>query len=63
VVRGAWDEKTRTMTWSGTDEFGNKTIGKTKVIDKDTHEWNVVTTDPNGKVLVDIQGKNTRRKE
>jgi hypothetical protein len=62
-VRGKWDEKARTMTWTGTDEFGNKSVGKTKIIDKDSHEWTVVTRDPKGKVVLDIQGKNTRRKE
>jgi hypothetical protein len=63
VVRGKWDNKTRTMTWTGTDEFGNKSVGKTKIISKDSHDWTVVTTDPKGKVVLDLQGKNTRRKE
>ena len=62
-VRGAWDDKTRTMTWTGTDEAGNKTVGKSKIVDRDTHEWTVVTTNPDGKVVLDITAKNTRRKE
>lgn len=62
-VRGTWDDKTRTMTWTGTDEAGNKTVGKSKIIDRDTHEWTVVTTNPDGKVVLDISAKNTRRKE
>jgi hypothetical protein len=51
------------MTWTGTDEAGNKSVGKTKIIDKHTHEWTVVTTDPNGKVVLDLSAKNTRRKD
>ena len=34
------------MTWTGTDEAGNKTVGKSRIVDRDTHEWTVVTTDP-----------------
>lgn len=63
TAHGAWDEKTRTMTWTSTDEFGNKSVGKTKIIDKDTHEWTVTVTDPNGKLMLDLHSKNTRRKE
>jgi hypothetical protein len=63
IMRGAWDPKTRTMTWTGTDEFGNKSVGKTKIVDKNTHEWTVVVTDPNGKVMLNLRAKNTRRKD
>ena len=61
-TRGTWDERTKTINWTGTDESGNKTISKTRYIDDDTHEWTVVTTDPKGKVVLDLHGKNTRRK-
>lgn len=60
-MHGTWDERTRTMTWKSTDEFGNKTVGKTRLVDRDHHEWTVVMTDPNGKVLLDLQAKNTRK--
>lgn len=63
TVRGTWDEKTRTLTWAETDEAGNKSVGKTKIIDNDTHEWTVVVTDPAGKLMLDLHSKNTRRKE
>lgn len=62
-VRGSWDDKARTMTWTGTDEAGNKTVGKSRIVDRDHHEWTVITTDPQGKVVLDLLGKNTRRKE
>jgi hypothetical protein len=60
---GTWDEKARTMTWTGTDENGFKSVGKVKIVDKDTHEWTVVTTNPDAKVMLDLAGKCTRRKE
>ena len=60
---GKWDDKTRTMTWTSTDEDGNKSVGKTKIIDNNTHEWTVVTTSSNGKLMLDLYAKNTRRKE
>lgn len=60
---GKWDDRTRTMTWTSTDEDGNKSVGKTKIIDNDTHEWTVVITSPNGKLMLDLYAKNTRRKE
>ena len=63
INRGTWDEKGKTLTWMATDEFGNKSVGKTKFIDDDTFEWTVVTSDPQGKVVLDLQAKNTRRKK
>jgi hypothetical protein len=63
VARGTWDEASRTITWAGTDESGNKSSGKTTVVNRDTHEWTVTVTDPSGMVMLDIQGKKTRRKE
>jgi hypothetical protein len=62
-TRGTWDEAARTITWAGTDEAGNKMTGKTTFHDADTQEWTVVTTDPGGKVVLDLTGKITRRKE
>jgi hypothetical protein len=63
TLHGTWDDKNRTIHWSGSDEFGNKSVGTHKIIDKDTHEWMAVTTDKNGKVLIDLQATNKRRKE
>jgi hypothetical protein len=63
MVQGTWDEKTRTITWTGTDEAGNKTTGKSKFTDKDNHEWTLVVKSPDGKLLLDMSGKCTRRKE
>lgn len=63
VTKGTWDEKTWMMTWHETDAAGNKSVGTTKVIDKDHTEWALVVTDPNGTVVLDLTGKCTRRKE
>jgi hypothetical protein len=60
---GTWDAKSKTLTWTGADDAGNKTAGTHKVIDKDHHEWTLVVTNRDGKVLLDLSGKCTRRKE
>jgi hypothetical protein len=62
-VTGAWDEKAGTMTWRGTDEAGNRTMGTHQFIDKDRQAWTLVVRDPNGKVVLDLAGKCTRRNE
>ncbi len=62
TLHGAWDDAAKTITWTGEDEFGNKSRGVTKFVDEDTHEWTLVMTDPNGKVIIDVQARNTRRK-
>ena len=60
---GTWDAKSTTLTWSETDEAGNKTAGTHKIIDKDHTEWTMVITNKDGKVVLDFSGKCTRRKE
>jgi hypothetical protein len=60
---GTWDAKSRTMNWSSADDAGNKVTGTHKIIDRDHTEWTMVVTSPAGKVLLDLTGKCTRRKE
>lgn len=62
-MTGKWDERTCTMTWTGADDDGNKTLGKTHIIDKDNHEWTMVVTNPAGKVVLDLSATNKRRKD
>ena len=62
VTKGTWDEKTRTLTFRDTDEAGNKALSHHKFIDKDHSEWTFVITSPTGTVLLDMNGKCTRRK-
>jgi hypothetical protein len=63
MTRGTWDAKTKTLSWTGTDEAGNKTVGTHKIVDKDHTEWTMVVTASDGKVLLDFTGKCARRKE
>ncbi len=63
VFRGTWDEKTRTLASRETDEAGNTSVGTNTVTDKDHTEWTLVTKNPDGKVVLDMAGKCTRRKE
>jgi hypothetical protein len=62
IAKGTWDEKTRTLTVNDTDAAGNKTHSTHKLIDKDHSEWKLVVTSPTGTVLLDMNGKCTRRK-
>jgi hypothetical protein len=63
VSKGTWDEKTRTVSYTDTDAAGNKAVNTHKIKDKDNSEWKLVITSPTGAVLLDMQGKCTRRKE
>jgi hypothetical protein len=63
AVTAAWDEKTRTLTWQDTDDARNKIVGTHKIIDKDHTQWTLVTTSPEGKILLDLTGKCRRHKE
>jgi len=60
---GTWDAKSKTLTHTGTDKAGNKTISTTTIVDKDHTRWTMIVTDPDGKVVLDFTGKCTRRKE
>ena len=63
IINGTWDEDTDTMEWSGIDFAGNKSAGKTRLIDKDHIEWSLVITNPDGKVLVELSTKQQRSKK
>ena len=60
---GTWDGENDTMTWNGTDSFGNKHVGVERFIDKDHVEWSMVFTNPDGKVVLELSAKVTRRKK
>lgn len=61
-VPGTWDPATRTLTWKG--ELGDGIVSQNPVrfVDKDTIEWRMTIQDKAGKLLVDVQGKLTRKK-
>lgn len=63
ATSGTWDAETRTLKWSGTDAAGNRSVGTTRIVDEDHNDWTVITTSPDGKVLLDLTGKCTRRTE
>jgi hypothetical protein len=63
LSKGEWDAKTKTLKWTDRDEAGDKTVGWHKIIDKDHTEWAMSVTNPDGKVVLDLSGKCTRRKE
>jgi hypothetical protein len=62
-ITGTWDEKSRTLTWTVTDAAGNQTVSKHKLIDKNRHDWTMVVTNPDRKVVLDFSAKCTRRRE
>jgi hypothetical protein len=58
---GKWDEKKRTLTWTSLSE-GVETTTVWKFVDKDTFEWDLLTKDKVGKVLLDMSGRSKRKK-
>src|SRR5205807_2357052 len=62
-AKGEWNAQSKTITWADTDDAGNKTIGTHKIVDKDHSEWTMVVKNRDGKVVLDLSGKCTRRKE
>ena len=63
IILGTWDKETQTMKWNGTDGGGGKLTGFQRFIDKDQIEWSMAVTGPDGKVVVELSAKQTRRKE
>lgn len=63
AMTGTWDAKSRTLTWTSTDNAGNRTVAKHTIVDKDRHNWTMVVTDRDGKMVADVSGKCTRRNE
>jgi Protein of unknown function (DUF1579) len=61
-MTGTWDAESRTLTWTVTDGAGNQTVAKHKIIDKDRHDWTMVVTNRDRKVVLDFSAKCTRRK-
>ncbi|MBM4072408.1 MAG: DUF1579 domain-containing protein [Planctomycetes bacterium] len=59
---GTWDEKAQTMTWKSSD-VAWKHHGIERFIDKDHVEWTMTFTNPEGKVVLELSAKQTRRKK
>ena len=62
IILGTWDEDNDTMTWSGTDSAGNRLSGKSRFIVKDHVEWSMVFMNLAGKVVSELDTKQSRRK-
>ena len=57
---GTWDETTQTMTWQSTD-IPFKHEGVNRYIDKDHFEWTMTIKSPEGKVVLELSARQTRR--
>lgn len=62
ILVGTWDKDTQTMKWASPDGAGTKYTGNNRFIDRDHVEWSMVVTGPDGKVLVELAAKQTRKK-
>lgn len=58
---GTWDESNKTMTWKSSD-IAFKHEGVHRRVTEDLVEWTMTVTSPEGKVLLDLSAKQTRRK-
>jgi hypothetical protein len=61
-ILGTWDEKSQTMKWKSPD-VAFKHDGIHRFIDKDHVEWTMTVTSPEGKVVLELSAKQTRRKK
>jgi hypothetical protein len=59
---GTWDEQTQTMHWKSAD-VAFKHDATSRLIDKDTAEYRMTVTSPEGKVVFELSSKQTRRKK
>ena len=62
AMTGTWDEETRTMTFTGTDESGTRCTSTHRFINKDKAEASGTFTDARGNVLAKISCNQQRRK-
>jgi hypothetical protein len=63
VITGTWDEKTQTMSFTGSLADGNKLVSTHRFIDKDHAEPAGVITNAAGEVLVELSWKQTKRSD
>jgi hypothetical protein len=61
-AEGVWDAKARKMTWTSRDAESGQTTVTTATFGADGSEtWSIVAKDRDGKVVNEVNGKNTRR--
>jgi hypothetical protein len=59
---GQWDEASKTFTWKTPPADGGTGTATHRFSADDAYEWSYVIKDGAGKLLLDTQGKHTRRK-
>ena len=60
--QGAWDAKSKTMTWTMRDDGnGGASVTKASFPEDGVESWSILVKDGSGKVVADLNGKNTRR--
>ncbi len=59
---GRWDEKTKTLTHTGTDPAGITTLVVQRLDDLDHIEWQATWRDQTVKILMEMVGKSTRQR-
>ena len=59
---GRWDEPYRTFSWQSDLGNGSTAAGKSVFTDKNADEWRMVAKDKEGKIYLDLVGKNRRKK-
>jgi hypothetical protein len=62
LLLGTWDNKAQMMKWTSPPEVSAKFTGTHRIIDKDHTEWSMKVTGSDGKVFVELSGKQSRRK-
>ena len=59
---GTWDENKKTMSWKSAD-VPFKHDGVERFVNKDLVEWTMTVISPEGKVVLELSAKQTRRKQ
>ena len=60
-LMGTWDESTKTMRWKSSD-IAFRHDGVHRFVNKDLVEWTMTVTSPEGKIVLEMSAKQTRRK-
>jgi hypothetical protein len=61
-IYGIWDQATQTMLWEGITSWGAKFSGVDRFVDTDHRQWEGTFTDSQGKEVIKLSAKQTRRK-
>ena len=60
---GTYDAKSKTLTWTARGANGVRTVTKSSFPEDGAETWSITVKDGDGRVVVDITGKNTRLKK